>query len=61
VLTQAIALARWRPVLPLGVPHATTKADVYDGYDIVKGATVFGNIECVMNFSLNNFQNHLTP
>ena len=43
-----ISRTRWRPVLPLGVPHATTKADVYDGYDIPKGATVFGNIEYVL-------------
>jgi hypothetical protein len=43
------------------VPHATTKADVYDGYDIPKDATVFGNIECVLTFSLNNLQAHLTP
>jgi cytochrome P450 len=47
MLTVAIALTRWRPVVPLGVPHATTKADVYDGYDIPKGASVFSNIEYV--------------
>jgi len=41
-------VTRWRPVLPLGVPHATTKADVYDGYDIPKGATVFGNIDVLV-------------
>jgi hypothetical protein len=29
------------------VPHATTKSDVYDGYWIPKGATVYGNIEYV--------------
>ena len=47
MLTVAIALTRWRPVVPLGVPHATTKADVYNGYDIPEGASVFSNIECV--------------
>ncbi|KAJ6477370.1 cytochrome P450, partial [Mycena vitilis] len=35
---------RWRPVLPLGVAHATSEDDVYDGYFIPKGATVLANI-----------------
>jgi cytochrome P450 len=39
---------RWRPVVPLGIPHATTKADVYSGYDIPKGATVFSNIDVLV-------------
>ncbi|KAF7374566.1 CyP450 monooxygenase [Mycena sanguinolenta] len=30
-------LMRWRPVLPLGVAHASTADDVYDGYFIPKG------------------------
>ncbi|KAH7908870.1 cytochrome P450 [Hygrophoropsis aurantiaca] len=28
---------RWHPVAPLGVPHATTNSDVYNGYLIPKG------------------------
>ena len=28
---------RWRPVLPLSVPHATSADDVYKGYYIPKG------------------------
>ncbi|KAG1775736.1 cytochrome P450 [Suillus placidus] len=28
---------RWQPVVPLGVPHATSSDDVYDGYCIPKG------------------------
>jgi cytochrome P450 len=28
---------RWNPVLPLGLPHATTTDDVYDGYFVPKG------------------------
>ncbi|KAF7365142.1 O-methylsterigmatocystin oxidoreductase [Mycena venus] len=35
---------RWRPVLPLGVSHATSAHDVYNGYFIPKGATVISNI-----------------
>jgi len=44
-LTLVIAHTRWHPVALLGVPHATTKADVYDGYDIPKGAMIYGNIK----------------
>ncbi|QRV88350.1 cytochrome P450 family protein [Ceratobasidium sp. AG-Ba] len=29
---------RWRPIAPLGVPHATSEDDVYGGYHIPKGA-----------------------
>jgi cytochrome P450 len=50
VVLRAIARTRWRPALPLGVPHATIKADMYDGYDIPKGATVFSNIEHVLTY-----------
>lgn len=28
---------RWKPVLPLGVPHATTDADIFEGYFIPQG------------------------
>ncbi|KAG2089751.1 cytochrome P450 [Suillus discolor] len=34
---------RWAPAVPLGVPHATSSADLYDGYFIPKGATVVCN------------------
>ncbi|KAH7929012.1 cytochrome P450 [Leucogyrophana mollusca] len=34
---------RWRPVLPLGVPHATTNDDIYDGYYIPKGRAMSRN------------------
>ncbi|KAF8139519.1 cytochrome P450 [Mycena galopus ATCC 62051] len=35
---------RWRPVLPLGVAHASAVDDIYNGYFIPKGATVISNI-----------------
>ncbi|KAJ6508744.1 cytochrome P450 [Mycena sanguinolenta] len=35
---------RWRPVLPLGVAHASSVDDIYNGYFIPKGATVISNI-----------------
>ncbi|KAG2138885.1 cytochrome P450 [Suillus cothurnatus] len=34
---------RWHPVFPLGIPHATSNDDVYDGYFIPKGAIVMVN------------------
>jgi cytochrome P450 len=34
---------RWRPALPLGVPHRATVDDVYNGMLIPKGALVFAN------------------
>ncbi|KAG2056818.1 cytochrome P450 [Suillus hirtellus] len=34
---------RWYPVAPLGIPHATSNDDVYDGYFIPKGAMVMVN------------------
>ncbi|TFK69824.1 cytochrome P450 [Pluteus cervinus] len=34
---------RWQPVAPLGVGHATSEDDVYNGYYIPKGAVVVGN------------------
>ncbi|KAF7365161.1 O-methylsterigmatocystin oxidoreductase [Mycena venus] len=35
---------RWKPVVPLGIVHATTTDDIYNGYFIPKGATVISNI-----------------
>ncbi|KAG1833877.1 cytochrome P450 [Suillus variegatus] len=34
---------RWHPVIPMGVPHATTTSDIYNGYFIPKGVAVFPN------------------
>ncbi|KAF8555769.1 cytochrome P450 [Imleria badia] len=35
---------RWRPVLPIGGPHAATESDIYRGYYIPKGAMVMANV-----------------
>ncbi|TFK33557.1 cytochrome P450, partial [Crucibulum laeve] len=35
---------RWRPPLPLGVPHLATDADTYKGYYIPTGAVIVPNI-----------------
>ncbi|KAJ2921469.1 hypothetical protein H1R20_g15623, partial [Candolleomyces eurysporus] len=37
-------LFRWHQLAPLGVPHATSEDDVYDGYVIPKGTLVVGNL-----------------
>jgi cytochrome P450 len=37
-------LLRWRPSLPLGVPHSTTEDDWYDGMFIPKGTTCLVNL-----------------
>ncbi|KAI0052441.1 cytochrome P450 [Auriscalpium vulgare] len=42
-------LLRWRLVLPLGVAHATTENDVYNGYFIPKGATVLPNAWAILH------------
>ncbi|KAH9169386.1 cytochrome P450 [Lactarius sanguifluus] len=47
-VTRRVCLPWWRPVLPLAIPHATSKADVYAGYDIPAGTTVYGNIDALV-------------
>ncbi|KAI0773254.1 cytochrome P450 [Trametes elegans] len=52
VLPYVVALmkevARWRPVAPTGFPHALTQDDVYNGWLLPKGATVYANIHAIM-------------
>jgi cytochrome P450 len=43
---------RWVPVLPLGVPHATSENDEYRGYHIPKGTIVLHNTWYVGDDSL---------
>ncbi|KAF4609871.1 hypothetical protein D9613_010412 [Agrocybe pediades] len=35
---------RWAPSFPMGIPHATREDDVYEGYEIPKGALIMPNI-----------------
>ncbi|KIJ19369.1 hypothetical protein PAXINDRAFT_7852 [Paxillus involutus ATCC 200175] len=35
---------RCRPVPPIGIPHATSEDDIYEGYYIPKGATITVNV-----------------
>ncbi|CAE6490035.1 unnamed protein product [Rhizoctonia solani] len=43
--TQAIVkeVFRWRSVTPIGVAHASTEENIYEGYRIPKGATIIPN------------------
>ncbi|OQU95549.1 hypothetical protein CLAIMM_01735 [Cladophialophora immunda] len=40
---------RWHPVGPMGVPHLTTKADVYEGYFIPEGSLLIPNIWAMLH------------
>ncbi|KAJ7243024.1 cytochrome P450 [Mycena rebaudengoi] len=40
---------RWRPVTPLGVPHAVTQDDVYKGYHIPAGSVVLANSWAILH------------
>ncbi|KAJ7670878.1 cytochrome P450 [Mycena polygramma] len=40
---------RWRPVLPLAIPHAVSEDDVYKGYHIPAGAIVLGKAWAIFN------------
>ncbi|KAI0065754.1 cytochrome P450 [Artomyces pyxidatus] len=44
-------LLRWRMVTPLGLPHATTEDDVYNGLFIPKGAIVLANSWAILHDS----------
>lgn len=35
---------RWAPIASLGIPHATTKTDVYEGVTIPEGTIIFPNL-----------------
>ncbi|KDQ14783.1 hypothetical protein BOTBODRAFT_32546 [Botryobasidium botryosum FD-172 SS1] len=60
-------LHRWHPPTPLGIPHALTEDDYYEGYYIPKGSIVMSNIWAIsrdeanyknpMRFSPERFEN----
>ncbi|KAG2749411.1 cytochrome P450 [Suillus brevipes Sb2] len=35
---------RWQPIGPLGIPHASSSDDIYNGYFIPKGTVIISNI-----------------
>lgn len=35
---------RWAPIGNLGIPHATSKADVYEGFTVPNGTIIFPNL-----------------
>ncbi|CEL56318.1 O-methylsterigmatocystin oxidoreductase OS=Aspergillus parasiticus GN=ordA PE=3 SV=1 [Rhizoctonia solani AG-1 IB] len=39
-----LELMRWRPALPIGLPHRCSQDDTYRGYNIAKGSIMIGNI-----------------
>ncbi|KAJ6581964.1 cytochrome P450 [Mycena capillaripes] len=41
IMTEVL---RWQPAAPLGIPHATSQDDIYDGMHIFKGSLVIANI-----------------
>lgn len=41
ILAMVREAFRWRTVAPVAIPHAVVEDDVYAGYDIPKGATVY--------------------
>ncbi|EIN07330.1 cytochrome P450 [Punctularia strigosozonata HHB-11173 SS5] len=41
-------LLRWQPIVPLGLPHAASEDDEYNGYFIPKGSIVIGNIWAIL-------------
>ncbi|KAJ7486669.1 cytochrome P450 [Mycena latifolia] len=40
---------RWRPVVPLSIPHTVTQDDVYKGYHIPAGSVVVGNSWAILH------------
>jgi len=40
---------RWQPVLPVGVPHYSTKDDEYEGYFFPKGTLIIGNAWSILH------------
>lgn len=37
-------ILRWAPASPMGLPHSPNRDDIFSGYYIPKGCTIFANI-----------------
>ncbi|KXN81510.1 O-methylsterigmatocystin oxidoreductase [Leucoagaricus sp. SymC.cos] len=48
VLKEAL---RWNPIAPMGVPHATSQDDIFEGYFIPKGAAIMANAYAMLQDS----------
>ncbi|RDB17769.1 hypothetical protein Hypma_001110 [Hypsizygus marmoreus] len=42
-------LMRWEPVAPMGIPHMANQDDVYNGYFLPAGSTVFANTWTILH------------
>ncbi|KAK7039665.1 cytochrome p450 [Favolaschia claudopus] len=42
-------ILRWRPVIPLAIPHAVMEDDIYKGYHIPAGSVVVGNAWAILH------------
>lgn len=42
-------ILRWKPVVPLSIPHSTTRDDIYEGYFIPKGSLVIPNSWAILH------------
>ncbi|KAI0796962.1 cytochrome P450, partial [Abortiporus biennis] len=50
----ALEVMRYRPSLPLGIPHRVMEDDVYNGFFIPKGTTIVSVFVCVITYYLKN-------
>ena len=39
-----LEVMRWNQAAPLGLPHSPSQDDIFEGYYIPKGCTIFANI-----------------
>ncbi|QRV85544.1 cytochrome P450 family protein [Ceratobasidium sp. AG-Ba] len=49
---------RWRPVAPMGMPHASIQDDIYEGFFIPKGTIVIPNVWCGVVHAHNGENSH---
>ncbi|GJE97960.1 cytochrome P450 [Phanerochaete sordida] len=49
VTAIVLEVLRWRPAIPLGIPHRLTVDDEYNGYHIPAGSIVMGNAWAILH------------